>query len=35
VTVIGHYRTADKKNLEAQFIQKDSSQGAASPKTTK
>jgi hypothetical protein len=35
VTVIGHYRTADKKNLEAQFIQKDSSAGAASPKTTK
>lgn len=35
VTVIGHYKSADKKNLEAQFIQKDSSAGSASPKTTK
>jgi hypothetical protein len=35
VTVIGFYRTADKKNLDAQFIQQDSSAGAASPKTTK
>jgi len=35
VTVIGHYRAADKKNLDAQFIQKDSSAGSASPKTTK
>lgn len=35
VTVIGFYRTADKKNVDAQFIQQDSSKGAASPKTTK
>jgi hypothetical protein len=35
VTVIGFYRTADKKNIDAQFIQQDSSAGAASPKTTK
>jgi hypothetical protein len=36
VTVIGFYRGADKKTVDAQFIQKDASQGAAaSPRTTK
>jgi ribosome maturation factor RimP len=35
VTVIGFYRGADKKTVDARFIQQDSSRGAASPKTTK
>lgn len=35
VTVIGLYRGADKKTVDARFIQQDSGRGAASPKTTK
>jgi hypothetical protein len=34
VTVIGHFDN-DKKHINAQFIQQDSSAGAASPKTNK
>lgn len=35
VTVIGFYRGADQRTVDARFIQQDSSVGAASPRTTK